>query len=108
MPVARRPDLASRAGASRPVWCGERRPQGRGSGTAWIGDLRRFPHAKQLAAYAGLVPTVRQSGISTQFGRITKQGSPALRATLVQAAHVLSLKHKCPVLQVEMSAFRGG
>jgi transposase len=56
---------------------------------AWIGDVRRFPHAKQLAAYAGLVPTVRQSGSSIQFGRITKQGSPALRATLVQAAHVL-------------------
>src|SRR5262245_16730485 len=29
---------------------------------AWIGDVRRFPHAKQLAAYAGLVPEVRQRG----------------------------------------------
>jgi transposase len=56
---------------------------------AWVGDVRRFPHAKQLAAYAGLVPTVRQSGGTVQLGRITKQGAPALRATLVQAAHVL-------------------
>lgn len=56
---------------------------------AWGGDVRRFPHAKQLAAYAGLVPTVRQSGGTVQVGRITKQGAPALRATLVQAAHVL-------------------
>lgn len=63
---------------------------------AAIGDVRRFPHAKQLAAYAGLVPTVRQSGSSLQFGRITKQGSPALRATLVQAAHVLLSRCRGP------------
>ena len=56
---------------------------------AWVGDVRRFPHAKQLAAYAGLVPAVRQSGGTTHVGGITKQGAPALRATLVQAAHVL-------------------
>ena len=56
---------------------------------AWVGDVSRFPHAKQLAAYAGLVPTVRQSGGAVYVGRITKQGAPALRATLVQAAHVL-------------------
>ena len=56
---------------------------------AWVGDVRRFPHAKQLAAYAGLVPAVRQSGGTVHVGGITKQGAPALRATLVQAAHVL-------------------
>ena len=56
---------------------------------AWVGDVRRFPHAKQLAAYAGLVPAVRQSGSTLHVGGITKQGAPALRATLVQAAHVL-------------------
>jgi len=63
---------------------------------AWIGDVRRFPHAKQLAAYAGLVPTVRQSGNSTHLGRITKQGAPVLRATLVQAAHVLLSRCRGP------------
>lgn len=56
---------------------------------AWVGDVRRFPRAKALAAYAGLVPTVRQSGGTVYVGGITKQGAPALRATLVQAAHVL-------------------
>jgi transposase len=45
---------------------------------AWVGDVHRFPHAKQLAAYAGLVTTVRQSGGTVQVGRITKQGAPAL------------------------------
>jgi transposase len=56
---------------------------------AWVGDVRRFPNAKALAAYAGLVPTVRQSGGAVTYGGITKQGAPALRITLVQAAHVL-------------------
>jgi transposase len=63
---------------------------------AWIGDVRRFPHAKQLAAYAGLVPSVRQSGDTVQLGRITKQGTPLLRATLVQAAHVLLSRCRGP------------
>jgi transposase len=56
---------------------------------AWVGDVNRFPHAKALAAYAGLVPTVRQSGGAVHVGGITKQGAPILRATLVQAANVL-------------------
>jgi len=56
---------------------------------AWVGDVRRFPTAKKLAAYAGLVPTVRQSGSAVHVGGITKQGAPALRAGLVQASHVL-------------------
>lgn len=56
---------------------------------AAVGDVRRFPTAKHLAAYAGLVPTVRQSGNAVQVGGITKQGAPALRVSLVQASHVL-------------------
>jgi transposase len=56
---------------------------------AWVGDVRRFPNAKALAAYAGLVPAVRQSGGAVTYGGITKQEAPALRITLVQAAHVL-------------------
>lgn len=56
---------------------------------AWVGDISRFPSARRLAAYAGLVPSVWQSGDSQRSGGITKQGSPALRTTLVQAGHVL-------------------
>lgn len=54
---------------------------------AWVGDIRRFPTARHLAAYAGLVPTVRQSGASNHLGHITKEGTPALRTALVQGAH---------------------
>lgn len=63
---------------------------------AWVGDVQRFPKAKALAAYAGLVPTVRQSGTATGYGAITKQGAKALRSTLVQAAHVLLSRCRKP------------
>ncbi len=57
---------------------------------ACIGDVTRFPNAKSLAAYVGLVPSVRQSADTNVLGRITKQGSPQLRRLLVQAAHAVS------------------
>jgi transposase len=53
---------------------------------AWVGDVPRVPTAKKLAAYAGLVPTVRQSGSAVPVGGITTPGAPALRAGLVQAS----------------------
>lgn len=56
---------------------------------AWVGDVRRFPSARRLTSYAGLVPSVHNSGDAQRSGGITKQGSPALRRMLVQAAHVL-------------------
>jgi transposase len=56
---------------------------------AWVGEIGRFPDAKSLAAYAGLVPSVYQSAASQRSGAITKQGSKALRSALVQSAHVL-------------------
>jgi len=56
---------------------------------AAVGDIRRFPNARSLAAYAGLVPSVYQSGDVQRMGRITRMGSPPLRGVLVQAGHVL-------------------
>lgn len=56
---------------------------------AGVGDIGRFRSARLLTAYAGLVPSVRQSGESTRTGGITKDGSTALRSVLVQAGHVL-------------------
>jgi transposase len=41
---------------------------------AEIGDLRRFPRAKHLASYAGLVPSLYASGEHRWGGPITKQG----------------------------------
>jgi len=56
---------------------------------AWVGDVSRFPDARSLTSYAGLVPSVWQSGGSERSGAITKQGTPLLRSMLVQAGHVL-------------------
>jgi len=46
---------------------------------AETGDVSRFSDAEKLCSYAGLVPSVHQSGATRRYGRITKQGSPMLR-----------------------------
>jgi transposase len=49
-----------------------------------IGEVGRFPDAKRLCSYAGLVPSIYSSGSKTYHGRITKQGSRWLRWILVE------------------------
>lgn len=51
-----------------------------------IGEIERFPDAKRLCSYAGLVPSIYSSGSKTYHGRITKQGSKWLRWILVEAS----------------------
>lgn len=53
---------------------------------AWIGEVKRFPNARTLTAYAGLIPSVRQSGTGIMMGHITREGSSAIRSALVQSA----------------------
>jgi transposase len=54
---------------------------------AAIGDIRRFRTARQLVAYLGLDPRVRQSGTEpARSGRISKRGSASARWALVEAA----------------------
>ena len=52
-----------------------------------IGDVMRFPSSGKLCAYAGLVPSVHQSGMYQRYGHITKTGSKYLRWILVEAVH---------------------
>lgn len=62
---------------------------------AEIGDINRFPSAKQLMGYAGLVPSTYSSGDTTRHGRITKTGSKWLRYIMTETAHHQVLcKHK--------------
>lgn len=56
---------------------------------AWVGDVTRFRSARELGSYAGMVPSINQSGTTERLGNITRMGSPQLRAILVQAGHVL-------------------
>lgn len=53
---------------------------------AEIGDITRFPRAKSLCAYAGIVPSVRSSGQTHYTASITTQGSQWLRWALVEVA----------------------
>lgn len=54
-----------------------------------IGDIRRFTTLKQLVAYAGLDPTVHQSGqFQASHSHISKRGSVYLRRALWMAASV--------------------
>jgi transposase len=58
-----------------------------------IGDIRRFENAEQLIAYAGIDPSVHQSG---QFvgsrAHMSKRGSPQLRRILWLAATMARIK----------------
>ena len=54
---------------------------------AEIGDIARFPTAKKLMGYAGVVPSTYASGGKVRHGKIIKQGSSWLRYVLIEAAH---------------------
>ena len=61
-----------------------------------IGDVRRFRNASSIVKYAGINPSVSQSGkFSSEENHITKQGSPYLRRALYLAA-MAQLKLKSP------------
>jgi transposase len=51
-----------------------------------IGDIRRFPNYRKLISWAGLAPSLYQSGSVERHGRITKQGSKMLRWIMVECA----------------------
>ena len=54
-----------------------------------IGDISRFSSAAKLAAFAGIDPTVKQSGeFVGSRNHMSKRGSPYLRRALWQAASV--------------------
>jgi len=52
-----------------------------------IGDITRFPTAKNLVGYAGLGTSVHDSGMTHTSGRITKAGRKDLRRAMVNAAN---------------------
>jgi transposase len=56
---------------------------------AYLGEPKRFQTAKQVSAYAGMVPRQYQSGDSDRRGRITRRGPALLRKLLVECAWVM-------------------
>lgn len=73
---------------------------------ATVGRIDRFRSPRHLAAYSGLVPSVRQSGGTCIHGGITKAGSPHLRSTLVQAANIVASRCKSEAAK-PLQAFYG-
>lgn len=53
---------------------------------AEIGEISRFPTAEKLCSYAGLVPSVHQSGNTLRFGRLIQQSSKSLKHTFVETS----------------------
>jgi transposase len=51
---------------------------------AEIGDVTRFPTPTHLCCWCGLTPKHRESDTKTRRGRISKQGSRLVRATLIE------------------------
>ncbi|AGX44615.1 IS110 family transposase [Clostridium saccharobutylicum] len=62
-----------------------------------IGDVTRFKNASSLVAYAGIDPTVKQSGqFLSNNNKMSKRGSPYLRRALFLAASTCTL-HESPL-----------
>lgn len=60
-----------------------------------IGDISRFSNPSKLLAYAGLDPTVNQSGkFTAKSTKMSKRGSTLLRYALINAAWNVSLNNK--------------
>lgn len=57
---------------------------------AEVGDIKRFKSHRQLAAYAGMIPSLDSSAGKNRLGHITKQGSTWLRSALVESAQVVA------------------
>ncbi|MFA7249362.1 MAG: IS110 family transposase [Dehalococcoidia bacterium] len=61
---------------------------------AEIGDVHRFPRLEALVAYAGIDPSVFESGqFHATRQHISKRGSPHLRRALFLAAHSAQLRN---------------
>ena len=55
-----------------------------------LGPVERFPDAKHVTSYVGLIPQEDSSGGRQRFGKITKQGNRLLRFLLVEAGQIAS------------------
>jgi transposase len=76
---------------------------------AGIGEITRFPSAKELVGYAGLGSRVHDSGQTHRTGKLTKTGRRELRWALVEASwravdHHPTWKDRFERLKARMSA----
>ncbi len=60
---------------------------------SFVDGVERFGSCEQLVSYAGLSPTIHQSGERTVLGHISKHGAREIRWALTQCAWV-AIRHK--------------
>ncbi|MGF1919208.1 transposase [Enterococcus faecalis] len=72
-PILSIPDIGSRLG---------------GTILAEIREIQNFQSPSQLLAFAGLYPSIHQSGQVDNTGHMVKRGSPHLRWALIQVARL--------------------
>jgi transposase len=63
-----------------------------------LGPVERFPSAKHVASYLGLIPREHSSGGKQKLGAISKQGSRFMRFLLVEAGQSVA-KHDAEMKQ---------
>jgi len=51
-----------------------------------IADISRFENSSKLCSYAGLVPSIKQSGSTLRFGRLIQQSSKTLKGVLIETS----------------------
>ena len=74
-----------------------------------IGDINDFQTQKNLDAYFGIVPRIKNASNTINHGRITKRGSQVARATLIQCT-LIAIKYS-PYLRdffKKLKAAKGG
>ena len=74
---------------------------------AEIGDIGRFGRPAQLASWAGLTPTHRESDTTVHRGRITKQGCRLVRWAAVEAVQRVPAHTRFGQVRDRVAARRG-
>ena len=65
---------------------------------AEIGEWDRFPDSSKLCCYAGLVPSIRQSGSTLKFGGLIKQANTSIKYILVETSwNIVRTKESNPL-----------
>ena len=59
-----------------------------------IGNITRFQSPEKLVSWAGLCPSLHQSGESTHYGRIKRDGNKHVRWLMMEVA--LSARRRSP------------
>ncbi len=70
-----------------------------------IGDISRFRCEEKLFSYAGVIPSVHQSGEHKYHGHITKQGSKYLRWILTEVVRIHLIWTKKHKVETTISRF---